>query len=97
MCWCFSSSSFLELRLSQELLVGVVPVVHLRSCNYLRKRVLVWEQWFISASAIISGNMCLCGSSKSFPELPLSQDIFVDVGVVVHSRSTYSQELNIDV
>jgi hypothetical protein len=52
----------------------------------------LWDQLFNYGVSIVSGNVCWCGSSKSFPELLLSQEICVDVGVVVHFRGTYSQE-----
>jgi hypothetical protein len=52
----------------------------------------VWEQFFIYGDATISGNMCWCGTSGSFPEIPLPQENFVGVVEVVHLQNIYSQE-----
>jgi hypothetical protein len=61
--------------LSQETFVVVGPLVHLRRCNYLRKRVLVWNQCFITVDTITSGTSCCCGGSGSITELLFTRDM----------------------
>jgi hypothetical protein len=55
----YSRSCYLK-----KICVRVGVLVHFRGCYYLRKRVMVWEQWITSRAAIISGYICWCGCSS---------------------------------
>jgi hypothetical protein len=86
--WFWSSGLFIELLLSHETCFGVGAFFHLQSCYYIKNYVLVWEKCFIYGVAIITGIMCWCGSSGSFPE-PLFTRKLVVVGALFHLRSCY--------